>query len=490
MSNKIALPIAELKPALTGLGKVLDKHANLPALKNIKVERTKEGWIALTATDLDAFATVRLEQPSTGEPISLLVPYDDLLRITKNCEKNDNILVGAGEEASVTIEYAVGTQLAKAKVNSLPVEEFPPIPRMKGEPTPLNDALRLAIHDAMDCASTDETRLILNGAYLDLSKPKAHYVVGTDGRHLFSSNSFNLPLKESLIIPSHKFVEWKEFNHDGEWQLKIAPAEKKDDAAYLQISSRRWRFITRQIEGNYPNWRQVIPDSKSSKTTLTFDPQAFKPLITTIEKMPCHDAVNLTIGLEWKNGKLHLLGKAARDAEWMKVPVEVKGTGPDISIYLNRHLLTKAFGFGLNTVELIDPISPLRFHQDGRQMIVVPLRPDVGNPSPQPAKKDQSAKAEEPQPAATPQAAQPEERTPTMPKNNGNGSHQEPAAAKPSLETALVKIETVKASYRDAIRGLNDLGDMLKTISKERKSTEKEVQSVRSTLEKLQSVRL
>ncbi len=53
-------------------------------------------------------------------------------------------------------------------------------------------------------------------------------MVGTDGRNLFSSNSFTLPLKHSLIIPSQKFIGWKEFKRDGEWQLKVASAEKKD----------------------------------------------------------------------------------------------------------------------------------------------------------------------------------------------------------------------------------------------------------------------
>ena len=77
-----------------------------------------------------------------------------------------------------------------------------------------------------------------------------------------------------------------------------------------------------------------------------------------------------------------------------------------------------------------------------------------------------------------------------MPANtNGNGTHQEPAD-KPTLEKALEQIESVKGSYREAIRGLNDLTDTLKLIHKEHKSTEKEVQSVRSSLQKLQSVRL
>jgi DNA polymerase III sliding clamp (beta) subunit (PCNA family) len=46
--SKISLPVAELKPALTGLGKVVSKRATLPVLTHLKIERTKDGWIALT----------------------------------------------------------------------------------------------------------------------------------------------------------------------------------------------------------------------------------------------------------------------------------------------------------------------------------------------------------------------------------------------------------------------------------------------------------
>jgi hypothetical protein len=50
----------------------------------------------------------------------------------------------------------------------------------------------------MECASTDETRVILNGCYLDLSDQKCTQIVATDGRHLYSSNSFRAP--QSLSI--------------------------------------------------------------------------------------------------------------------------------------------------------------------------------------------------------------------------------------------------------------------------------------------------
>ena len=58
------------------------------------------------------------------------------------------------------------------------------------------------------------------------------------------------------------------------------------------------------------------------------------------------------------------------------------------------------------------------------------------------------------------------------------------------LENALVQVETVKGLHRDAIKGLNELAETLKQAQREQKSTDKEVQSVRSTLEKLQSVRI
>ena len=73
---------------------------------------------------------------------------------------------------------------------------------------------------------------------------------------------------------------------------------------------------------------------------------------------------------------------------------------------------------------------------------------------------------------------------------NGNGQHHDETAAKPAIEIALEKIEVIKTAHRESIRGLNDLADTLKLVQREQKTTDKEVQSVRTTLEKLQSVRI
>jgi len=498
----ITLPMAELKPALTGLGKLIQKSHGLPVLRTFKVARNPEGWVSLTATDLDAFATVRLEQPAEGEPIAMLVPHEELSRTIKSCAKDESILVAPGAKQTGYLQYHLGSQLAEVEFTAIPAEEFPEAPHINAAPIPLPEPLRSSIQQALECSSTDPTRLVLNGICLDVSNAKAHYIVGTDGRHLFSSNSFSLPLKDSLILPNHNFLGWSQFANDGEWQLRIGmPA--KDQRTPFQITSRRWRFISHPHEGNYPNWRQVIPSAGSATATIEIDPQALESVLQTIQRMPCHDAVNGTIGIAITAGKFHLLGKSTATAEWTRVPMDdAKCSARDITVFLNRELLSKALGFGLARIELIDARSPYRFSNGGRQMIIMPVRADAITSTASPTTPPPPAipAAAQTNPPPTP-AEQPKEETP-MPATNGNttggnvGANgakratETPAAEKSALDTALAQIEIVRGDFRNAIAGLNKLGEQLKQVQRENKSTDKEIQSVRQTLRSLQSVRI
>jgi len=504
--SPIALPIAELLPALTGLGKVLRKRPTLPILGMIKIQRAPDGWITLTATDLDTTVSVRLEQPTAGEPLGLLVPCDELLKLTKTCPKTDTLLVSGRSLNTAAILYAIGQQVAETVVDSFPVEEFPVERAVDVEAVALPQAVRAALHDALDCASTDETRLIINGAFIDVSKPDAHYVVGTDGRHLFSSNSFSLPLKHSVLIPNHKFLSWKEFNTDGEWQMKAGVPEAKDQTPPpLEISSRRWRFTTRQIEGNYPNWRQAIPGAKQFGTKVELDPEALEKIIPIIQRMPCDDGVNIAIGLECRDGKLRLLGRSSKDAPFTAVPIEdAKVQGGNNRVFLNRQFLVKALHFGLATIEIIDAMSPVRLSHGGRQMIVMPTRPDQSPapasttppPTPTPAASQNEPTAHNPPPQP---AEQPKETTP-MPEQNGNTTTGAKRATtttttpaeepKPALDTALAQLEVVRGDFRNSIAGLNKLGALLRQVQRESKASDKEISSVRQTLRSLQSVRI
>lgn len=487
--SKIQLPIAELKPALAGLGKIIPKRVTLPVLGMVKVDRTKDGWITLTGTDLDSYVTVRFEEPVAGEPVSILVPYNDLAKLAKGCASGEALTIEQAGD-NVLIHYPVGQQTAQVKVESCKVEEFPPIPRIKSEPVPLPDEVRTSLQEAFECASTDETRYVLQGAFIDVSDKTCHQVVATDGRHLYSSNSFSLPLPESVIVPTNKFLGWKEFNADGEWQLRVQP-KTKEQVAHLQISSRRWRFIHRMIDGNYPNWRQVIPKEFNTTAQLTEDVRTLVPRIPLDPKN-----VNKPIGLKIEKNRLVLIGRSSNEENPMEVEVAgVKTTGKPVTIYLNRDLLIKALGFGFTKLEIVDEMTAMKFSSGGKQIIVMPVRGDIipspATPASQPSAAPNNGRTvghEKPKSETTNERSI-MSKTTTNGHANDNG-HKEESEQPVTIDTALEQIEQVKGSYREAIRGLNTLTDTLKQVQRGQKTAEKEVQSVRLTLEKLQSVRI
>jgi DNA polymerase III sliding clamp (beta) subunit (PCNA family) len=474
----IALPIAELKAALTGIGKVINPKATLPALLCVKVERTQDGWIALTGSDLDRFVTLRLEHPAEGPPVAVLIPYDQLLQLSKNCSKEERLLIETTLEGTV-IKFALANNLGASKVKLCALDLFPQIPRIKTDPVPLPTAVRESLHQALECASTDPTRYILNGAFIDASNPKAFNVVGTDGKHLYSANSFTLPLKLSVLIPSHKFLGWKEFNQDGEWQMK-------SDNEHIQLSTRRWRFITRQIQGKYPDWRVTVPNAADDKTHITVDPEKLESLIKLIQRIPCHDPDRFqTIGLEWREGQFLLLGKDSDNEPWTRVPVsDVQGKGPEVSIFLSRRFLIKALGYGMNTISLVDPMHPLRFHTQGKQMIVMPLRMDPCHPpAPQHQPKPVNMSASR-QPVPSPSTQKPMINTPSADTPPSSDSQKTPT------EEAIDMTLLIRDKLNEGFNLLRDLSTKLKVINRDQKTSAREFNSVRASLRSIQGLKL
>jgi len=236
-------------------------------------------------------------------------------------------------------------------------------------------------------------------------------VVATDGQHLFSSNSFKLPLKDSLFIPAHRFLGLKEFNTDGDWTLRAAKPERNEPTRF-EIATNHWRLIARSLEGQYPKWRAVLPDPANASTTIEIEPGALESVLLMIARMPDHDPRHHAIGLEIAGNKLNLLGKSPGADKWTRIELAgCKTNGSDVTVQLNRQHLAKALRFGLTRIEIIDEMTPLRFSNGGRQMIVMPIRPTSPTSTSVP-----SASASAPSTSTPPpKAEQPEKKT--MPEN-------------------------------------------------------------------------
>jgi DNA polymerase III sliding clamp (beta) subunit (PCNA family) len=480
--NKITLPAGELKMALSGLSKIISKRAALPVLQHVRVERLSDGALTISATDLDAFASYRFEEGGEGNAESILVPLPPLHSIVKGCAGKENIGLEKLTGDRIAIRYQIGGQDAEQQIPFLPVEEWPAPPKINGERALLNGALRSALLEALKCASTDETRYVLRSAYIDVSDKGSHYVVGTDGRHLYSSNSFHIPIESSVIIPDHRFLAWKELAQDGDWELRVKL--DKDQPAFVEISSYRWSFVCKAIEGTFPNWRQVLPDLSGFKSRIRIPASALNDFIEVVTKLP-FDGINHPIGIKLgAEGKLILFGRAPGTDKLTEAAfAAVEANGDPVTICLNRDYLIKAFRFELTEVQIADSLSPIRCSdQSGRQMIIMPIRLDGVTPI-SPTQPSSLAPVQ-----AQSSTTQKGEMQSTQ-KSNGEAITRTRENKRTSLETAVEQIEAVRGAIKASAASLHDVITSLKQAQRKQRGTEKEIQSVRSTLQNLRRVK-
>jgi len=229
--------------------------------------------------------------------------------------------------------------------------------------------------------------------------------------------------------------------------------------------------------------------------------------------LPGADTFNQTIVLEFAENKLWLKGRGKDDKEdtCMVVP-ESEVMGYPFKTALNRTYLLRALRFGLKEIRIENELSPMVFSSPNKTMVVMPVRLE-GPPAPvppvaaqTPAIPQQISQSENTA-AAPPSAAVAEDSTeiteretmqtttatttergnPRANSNgNGNGEGQEKRS---SFKAALDHIERIKVNLRDAVSDLGEAVSLLKSAEKEQRATTREIDSVRSKLREIQSVK-
>jgi DNA polymerase III sliding clamp (beta) subunit (PCNA family) len=498
MNTVIELPAAELKTALTGLGKVISKRTTLPVLEHLRVTRDKAGIVTMQATDLDATAVYQAEQPSPGEPCDFLVPYDPLNKLVKGGKEPVQLTVETKDK--IQVRTCIGSSAMEQTLTTLPVDEYPPLPLVHGQSIPMDASFRDALRQALDCCSDDGSRHVIQHVCLDPRSRDGHYIAATDGRHLYAANSFSFEFKAPVLIPDRPFLRWNKFLENGSGQLTVQPATKKD-MPWLKLQSGPWTLLAKTTDAEFPNWKQVVPATDSSLTLVKLDADAVTTLLAGLPKLPGGDEFNRPVRLVITDQRLVVQARAKDASDWVRLVIDsATVTGKPISIGLNRDYLLKALRFGLTTSEFTDDLSPVVFSAGGRRMVVMPLRPDSAPPAqsaPPPQSAEPPTAAPNPQPTninppvnEPTSPAQPQQTSP-MPKE----PQTQPTETQPATETSPVKaviqhIEQIKETLKGVLKEFAEVMDGLKQLEKEKRASDKEMESVREKLREIQAVRI
>ena len=241
----------------------------LPILSHILLE-AKKGEIRLTATDLEIGISVKIDGEIIEEG-AITVPARKFSEIVKELPAQHNIHISLKKAQSIHIEAGK----SYFKLVGLAREDFPQLPEIpagsKGGDTVKipQKKLKNMIQLTSFAMSHDETRYVLNGILFSF-KDKALKLVATDGRRLAIIQKEMLEmgnLKKDVILPM-KTIQELNRNLGDEGEVVFHFKEKQ-----LLINLGQIYITSRLIEGEYPNYEQVIP--KKIKEELNLNTQDF-----------------------------------------------------------------------------------------------------------------------------------------------------------------------------------------------------------------------
>jgi DNA polymerase-3 subunit beta len=262
------------------------------------------------------------------------------------------------------------------KINGLSADEFPPLPKFKEDKKVVlpQETLKAMMRKTSFAISTDESRYVLNGIFLSLKDHKMT-MVATDGRRLALVDE-EMDVSEAsqgeFIVPAKAVNELNRLLQD-KGEVEIHYAENQASFALKDEKGSSILIVTKLIEGNYPNYRQVIPAETKERVQLMreeFLHALRRAEIMTSEKS---NSVKLSFG---KN-KLEITANSPEVGE-AKETLAINYKGPDMAIAFNPKYMIDPLNALPNDeifLELIDELSPGVVKINGPFLyVVMPMR--------------------------------------------------------------------------------------------------------------------
>ena len=253
---KIKCAKDEILEGLQIVQSIVSGKGTLPILSNVLLE-TCEGELVLTTTDLEVGMRKRVKAKIIKEG-AITLPAKRLLAILRELPVSE-VVMEASDQKEVTIMY----DASYFKVLGLPKDEFPPLPdfRKNRSLKVPQGAMGEMIRKTHYAVSHDESRYVLNGLYLMLSKG-CITAVATDGRRLaLCEIAAAVPegIDRGIIVPTKAVLELgRILGAEGDVELFLGEnqvAFSRDDCS----------LVTRLIEGHFPNYQQVVPQRSEHK---------------------------------------------------------------------------------------------------------------------------------------------------------------------------------------------------------------------------------
>ncbi len=371
---KLSITKAELTRGLARIQAIVEKRNSMPILANVLLEAKgsgEEGTLELAATDLEV-GIRGLHPADVSEEGALTISAKKLFEITRELP-DETIHLESTPNAYLTIRCA----RAEFTLAGTAAEEYPTLPTFTPEKVVPVQAAMLGqmIERTMYAASVDETRYNLNGVYLEVLDGNKLRMVATDGHRLAcvdrTIGDDAKALASGVIIPRKGLAELKRLvDEDDADEIELAFEGNNGLARRGNVT-----LVMRLIEGEFPNYNQVIPSSLERQIVLAADPLLHALRRVSLLASERSRAVTLELG----DGKL-VISSSNPDLGDAREELDIDYAGETLQIGFNSKYLMDALGVsGAKEVRfgLQDDLSPAQLvptDDDDTLAVVMPMR--------------------------------------------------------------------------------------------------------------------
>lgn len=334
---KLKVTQENLNKALGLVARVASTRATLPILSNVllKIEGNR---LNVSATNLDIAISCELGAQVQSEG-SLTVPARLLQDFV------GSLPAGVIELEQDEQRLKVTTESYKSTINGVSAEDFPVMPAIDDGttwtiPGPL---LKKALQQVLIAASNDESRPVLTGVYFH-QVDGILFAAATDSYRLAEKRLMEIKEKVQLLIPATALHDVLRIINDFDGDITVV-----HDDQQVQFRAGDVELVARLIEGNYPDYRKLIPASFATTAVM---PRAELTNITKVSSLFARESAgSIVVSVDEPSESIWLHAVASQLGENnATVKVDAKGSG---SITLNsRYLLDALQIMDAKTVQL------------------------------------------------------------------------------------------------------------------------------------------
>src|SRR3989344_9415178 len=324
---KIEVLKENLKGSLSVVERIVSKNLSLPILNNVLIT-TEDNFLSLTSTDLEIAIRVWilvkiLKKGSVVVPAKLLSQFISSL-------PNEKISLEAKDQ-NLYIECAN----VKTQIQGFSPEEFPIVPGFKDvEYLEIdNKKLYAGLSGIIDIASPSQSRPEISGIYFSFAKNHIK-MVATDSFRLGEKNiSLQEPIQKeyAFILPQKSAREIMNILEGKEGLVKIYVASNQVlfEFPMKEAKHPEAQITSRLIEGEYPNYQDIIPTKFKTHVTLKRD-EFFKQIKTASLFSGKVNEVRLSVNQEKQT--VEIFAKSAEIGENnSSLPAKVEGESLSVS---------------------------------------------------------------------------------------------------------------------------------------------------------------